>query len=167
MRSTTEEISAWLNRKFDSRENGILLDTYDLGSFEQIQDFLEAKDHPVKTPAIYYQAFADENSGELIDSLEEELKSKLGYDQAKSCTTMEELIATAELKTVVIDQSYLYSWETIYGLWKWLKEYQVGLILVCSQTKIQDSQILNYPVISQWEQFIASADLSCALPSYI
>ena len=163
MKSTARKISAWLNKKFDSRENGIFLDTCDFGSFEQILNFIEAKDRPVKTPAIYYQAFADENLAEFLDILEEELRSKLGYNRSESCPTMRELIATAELKTVVIDLSYLYTLETIDKLWKWLKEYQVGLILICSQANVRASQIPNHPVISQWEQFVASANLPRAL----
>ena len=165
MRSIEKEINAWLNQKFEGRENGVILDTHDLYSFEQIQDFIEAHDRPVKTPVIYYQAFADENLAEFIDTLEEELRGKLGYNSSKSCLTMGELIAKTELRTVAIDQSYLYTWETINGLWKWLKEHQVGLILVCSQANIEDSQILNHPVISQWDRFIVSADFSCASAS--
>jgi len=159
MKNTSKEVYSWLNKKIDSRENGVFLDTNDFDSFDLIQNVLELKDHPYKTPAIYYQAFADEQLPDLISTIEEELKGKLGYRRTSSCSTMYELIALSELRTVVIDSSYLYSLKIIDGLWKWLSEYQIGLILVGSQAKMQGSPILNHPVISQWERFAVDSDL--------
>ena len=165
MKSSRSDINSWLNTKFDNHENGIFLDNSDLESFEPIQDFLETKEQTVKTPVIYYQAIADENLEEFISTLEDELRSKLGCYRSQSCPTTAEAIAAAGLKTIIIDRSHLCAGEMINGLWKWLAEYQVGLILVVSQAKIQESPILSHPVISHWERFTASGnlvDLSCA-----
>lgn len=165
MGSTSQEVYSWLNQKFNNSENGVFIDTNDFDSFDLIQDFLELKDHQYKTPAIYYQAFPDEHLPNFILTLEEELRGKLGYYRSNSCSTMSELISLAELKTVIIDRSYLYTWEMIDELWKWLAKYQVGVILISSQATTHGSPILNHPVISRWERFIADSNLVCTLVS--
>jgi len=137
MISTYLEINSWLNTQFSNRKNGVFFDSDDLKSFQLIQDFIETKEHPTKTPAIYYQAFADENLDEFLNTLEEELRSKLGYLRSQSCSNMAEVIAASELRTIFIDRSYLWAREMIDGLSMWLAEHQVGLILIISQAKIQ------------------------------
>lgn len=165
MRHTSKEIYSWLDRKIDRGENGVFLDTDDFDSFSLIQDVLELKDRPYKTPAIYYQAFTDEQLPDLISTIEEELKGKLGYRRTNLCSTTTELIALSELKTVIIDRSYLYTWKMIDGLQKWLSDYQISLILVSSQANIQGSPILNHPIISQWERFAVDNNLISTLIS--
>ena len=165
MRNTPQKVNSWLNRMFDSRANGIITDSKDLNSFDAIQDFLEAKEHPSLTSAIYYQAFANEDLDELLLTLEEELMLKLGSVASRSCSSTAELIALAGLKMVIFDRSYFFSQTVLDGLYQWLKEHRVNLILVASQTEIYDSEIFNHPTIAQWEQFNNCADLPGAIAS--
>ncbi|MEL6929099.1 MAG: hypothetical protein AAFO95_10720 [Cyanobacteria bacterium J06600_6] len=165
MTSTYRKINSWLDKMLNSRANGILLSSESSDSFEAIQDYLETIEHPVQTNAIYYRAFADDNLDELLATLEEELRLKLGFASSQSCSTLSEVIALAELKTVVIDQSHLYAKEMIDGLCEWLFENQVNLVFVASKTEVYASDFLNHPILSQWETFVACADLPITLAS--
>ena len=165
MSDTSQAAYNWLNKTFESRENGIFVDSKELASFEAIQNFIAAHDCPKKTPVIYYQAFADEDLNEFLETLEEELRLKLGYGASESCVTMSEVIKCAELQAVAIDRSHLYSAEMLERLSQWLASNQISLILIISQAELDDSAIVKHPVISQWERFFPHRNLPFTLVS--
>lgn len=157
MQEKSQEVASWLESKFFNQENGIIFDYQELRSFNLIQDFIETKDHPFKTPVIYYDAFPQETAEEFIDILYEELSSKLANRKFSSNLTLAEMIANAGLKMIVIDQSYLHVWETTETILKLATENKISLILVGSKAKMKYSQLLSNPTIGQWEQFDAYA----------
>ncbi len=144
----------WLQNKLVNHENGIFFDDPGCSCFNFIQDFLEANEHFVKTPVIYYEAFPNETAGELIGTLREEITAKLGNSDLYLRKSLSEIIAAAELKMVIIDQSYLYPLNTLEDLLEQLTPCNVCLILVSSYDKMQNNRILNHPIISQWERFV-------------
>ena len=144
----------WLQNKLINHENGVILDNSDCTCFNFIQDFLEANNHFFKTPVIYYEAFPDEKAEELIDTLREEIAGKLGNTELYLHQPLSEIVAAAELKMVIIDQSYLYPLNTLDDLLEQLIPCNVCLLLVGSDDKMQNGQILSHPIISQWERFV-------------
>ena len=149
----------WLQNKLINHESGIIFDDPDCTCFNFIQDFLEDNNHYYKTPVIYYEAFPDEKAEELIATLSEEITAKLGNPELYLHKPLSEIIAAAELKMVIIDQSYLYPLSTVNGLLEQLIPCNVCLLLVGSEDKMQNAQILSHPIISQWERF--SVDNQC------
>jgi hypothetical protein len=148
MNRVSEKVGNWLETKLVNQEHGIILDDADLSSFDFIQDFLEAKDHLFKTTVIYYDAFAEESAAEFLNTLQEELSSKLGSHKLKSDLTLPEIIANSGLKMIIIDQSYLHPWETTNQLLRFLTELHVALILVGSADNMNSSKILSRPGIA-------------------
>ena len=144
----------WLQNKLVNHENGIFFDDPSCSCFNFIQDFLEANDHFVKTPVIYYEAFPNETAGELIDTLREEITAKLGNPDLYLRKSLSEIVAAVELKMLIIDKSYHYSLSTLDDLLKQLIPCNVCLLLVGSYDKMQNNQILSHPIISQWERFV-------------
>lgn len=164
MSRVSERISSWLEDKLNNSENGIILDDPQSNSFEILQNFLEANDHLFQTPAIYYSAFAEESTAEFMSILEEELRAKLGGCRTKSCLTLPEIIKTAGLRLVIIDQSYLHPFGTTYELSKWLSKYHVGLVLVGSQPEMKESRIINHPAFCNWERLVVNLNRYDKLP---
>jgi hypothetical protein len=156
MGRVSEKVGNWLETKLANQEHGIILDHADLSSFNFIQDFLEAKDHLFKTTVIYYNAFAEEGVAEFLNTLQEELSSKLGSHKLKSDLTLPEVIANAGLKMMIIDQSYLHPWETTDELFRLLTDLHVALILVGSAAKMHGSKILSHPEIAQWDRLVVN-----------
>jgi hypothetical protein len=156
MRRVSERIDNWLENNLINQEHGIILDDADLSSFDLIQDFLEANDHLFKTTVIYYNAFAKESSAEFLNTLQEELSSKLGSHKLKSDLTLPEVIANAGLKMVIIDQSYLHPRETTDQLLRFLTEQHIALILVGSADNMNCSEILSHPEIAQWDCLVVN-----------
>lgn len=136
-------VDRWLEDRLTKNQNGIICDGEDKTSFHAIHDFLETKERTFKTPAIYYTAFADDNPAEFISVLVEELNSKLGWHNSKSCSTRSETIVMSELQMVIIDRCYLHSPETTEGLLNWLNQHGVCLILVGSQAEINRDRFLQ------------------------
>ena len=152
----------WLQNKLINHESGIIFDNPDCSCFNFIQDFVESNHHSFKTPVIYYEAFPDEKAEELIDTLREEITAKLGNPQLYLHKPLSEVVAAAELKMVIIDQSYLYPLNTLEDLLEQLISCNVCLLLVGSDNKMRNSGILSHPIISQWERFIV--DNECHNP---
>jgi hypothetical protein len=167
MKRVSEKIGDWLENRLINREHGIILDNADLSSFDLIQDFIEANDHCFKTPVIYYKAFAAESAAEFLRTLQEELTSKLGSHKLKSDLTLAEAIANAGLKMIIVDQSYLYSQETIQEIMKFLTEQQVALILVGAEVKINSSSIVSHPATNSWHRLVVNRMSNLAITSNI
>ena len=146
-------ISVWLENKLVNHENGIVVDNPDSCSFESIQNFLETYDHPLKTTAIYYQAFPGESTVEFLNTLSYELTSKLGNPRLNSSNSLAEIIGAAGLKMIIIDRSHLHPLNTLNDLLHQFAECNVCLILVGSASKIATTQILSHPTIKQWDKF--------------
>ena len=144
----------WLQNKLINHESGIIFDDPDCSCFNFIQDFLEANNHFLKTPVIYYEAFPDEKAEELIVTLREEITAKLGNPELYLHKPLSEIVAAAELKMVIIDQSYLYPLSTLDDLLEQLIPCNICLLLVSSEDKMPNDQILSHPIISQWERFV-------------
>jgi hypothetical protein len=155
----------WLKTKLIKQENGILLNDNCSCCFEAIQNFIASVDHPLKTPAIYYEAFPEESAAQFLNTLNEELASKLGYPQLESNQSLCKTIEMAALKMVIIDQSYLHPLDTLEKIINFLASCHVCLILVGCREKLEIAQILTNPLIFQWEQF-QSYDQYEALPKF-
>jgi hypothetical protein len=109
-------ISIWLENKLVNHENGIIVDDPDSCIFESIQSFLETYDHPLKTTAIYYQAFPGESTVEFLNTLSHELTSKLANPKLNSSNSLAEIITETGLKMVIIDRSHLHPLSTLNDL---------------------------------------------------
>ncbi|WP_319422186.1 ATP-binding protein [Pleurocapsa sp. FMAR1] len=144
---------SWLKTKLIHCESGVIIENTCSCSFEGIQSFIESIDHSSKTPAIYYQAFPEESADQFLDTLREELASKLGNIEFKSNQSLLDIVKAAALKMVIIDRSYLHPLNTINQLLNFLGYCNVSLILVGSRNKLKIAQVLSHPAISQWEQF--------------
>ncbi|MEL6496594.1 MAG: hypothetical protein AAFQ41_15945 [Cyanobacteria bacterium J06623_7] len=166
MEQVSLQISEWLESKFTKGENGIIIDSCEHESFDIIQDFLAEKEHSYKTYAIYYDAFAEESPTEFMNTLAEELGSKLGHHRAKSCPTLTDKIVASELKMVIIDRSYLHSIETTNALMTWLNQYGVSLVLVGSKTEMNQTQYLNHPSLTGLSRFIVGNCCCGKVPVY-
>lgn len=142
----------WLKNKLINRENGLVFDDLDSSSFDIIQSFLEANDHPWKTPAIYYQAFPGESSAEFLSILREELTAKLGNLEFKSGRSLSEIIDTSGLKLIIIDKSYLHPLNTLDELLRQFADCNVGLILVGTHSQMKIAKIIDHPTVSQWSR---------------
>ncbi len=148
-------ILSWLKTKLIHCENGVIIKSTCSCSFEGIQSFIKSINHSFKTPAIYYQAFPEESTDQFqfLDTLREELASKLGNIEFKSNQSLLNIVKAAALKMVIIDQSYLHPLNTINHLLDFFGYCNVSLILVSSGNKLEIAQVLSHPAISQWEQF--------------
>jgi hypothetical protein len=154
MNRVSGKIGDWLENRLINQEHGIILDDADLSSFDPIQDFIEANDHLLKTPIIYYNAVAEERAAEFFRTLQEELISKLGSHKLKLDLTLTEAIAMAGLKMIILDQSYLHPEKTIHELLTFSLEQQVVLILVGAEGKMNSSPIVSHPAISRWHRLV-------------
>ncbi len=142
----------WLKNKLINRKNGLVFDDLDSSSFDIIQSFLEANDHPLKTPAIYYQAFPGESTAEFLSILSEELTAKLGNLEFKSGRSLSEIIDAAGLKLIIIDRSYLHPLNTLDELLRQFADCNVGLILVGTYSQMKIAKIISHPTVSQWSK---------------
>lgn len=149
--------SNWLQTMLVSGENGIIFEKGYSSNFEEIQNFIESIDsidHDLKTSVIYYRAFAQETAGQFLNTLSDELVSKLGFNALQSNQSLIKTIRAAALKMVIIEESHLHPLETIDNLVNFFGYCGVSLILVGSQEKMAGAPILSHPQVSQWEQFI-------------
>lgn len=156
-------VGDWLQQRLANLENGVVIEERDFDNFEAIQDFIEAKDLTRKTPAIYYQAFPKESAAKFLSILEEELRFKLGNQKLYADASLPEIITAAELKMVIIDQSYLHPQETTRELVLWLNHHDVCLVLVGLRSQIDRTQILSDAAITQVYQTTAN-NCANALP---
>lgn len=149
----------WLKNKLINRENGLVFDDIDSSSFDIIQSFIEANDHPLKTPAIYYQAFPGESAAEFLSVLSKELTAKLGNLEFKSPRSLSEIIDTSGLKLIIIDKSYLHPLNTLDELLRQFADCNVGLILVSTYSQMKIAKIISHPIVSQWSRL--AIDCQC------
>lgn len=143
----------WLQNKLINHKNGVIFDDAVLSCFALIQDFLEANDHRFKTPAIYYQAFPEESAAEFIETLREEITSKLGTSDIYRHKSLSEIVADTGLKMVIIDRSHLHPEDTLNSILEQLTSCDVRLILIGCYHKMKIAQILSHPLITQWDKF--------------
>ena len=141
----------WLETKLMNREGGILFESCSRSSFITIQNFIESYDRPFQTLVTYYQAFPQESSLEFIDTLGEELASKLGSPLAYRNKPVLDIIKDAGLKMVVIDDCHFHPQDTLEKLLKLFSDCQVSVILVGDREKMAIAKILNHPLVSQWD----------------
>lgn len=146
----------WLKSKLIHQENGIIFNSCDLDLFDLIQDFLEDCDGQFKTPAIYYQAFPEESAVEFLDTLGEELSSKLGNRELASQQSLLSIIQDAELKVILIDNCHLHPQDTLQNLLDFFTVCKVAVILIGDREKMTISQILNHPKIAEWDKLEAT-----------
>ena len=146
----------WLETKLISGDDGIIFDNCNRNSFEEIQEFIASKDCQFQTPIIYYQAFPEESSIQFLDTLQNELTSKLGTLRASSPKSLSTTIEDAGLKMIVIDDCHLHPEDTLQNLLDFFSSCNVAVILVGCKQKMTISQILNNPIVRQWEQFQAA-----------
>ena len=151
--STTIVTLNWLQTKLNNGENGIIYNDSCPDCFDSIQNFIESVDHNSKTPAIYYQAFPEENAAQFLNTLGKELCSKLGICGLNSNQSLLQIIETAELKMVIIDQSHLHPLDTLQNLLDFFARCNVALILVGSRSKMEIAQIHYLSAVADWEQF--------------
>ena len=147
--------SNWLRNKFITGDNGVIFDNSNSSNFIAIQNFIEELDHPLKTPLIYYQAFPEESAVSFLDTLKEELASKLGKQELSSQESLSTVIKKAELKMIIIDKCHLHPLNTLQNLLDFFLECNVAIILVGSKSKMALAQILSHPLISQWDKLAA------------
>lgn len=147
-------IKNWLNNRFDDRQNGVIFTESELNYFEIIQDFLEDKDLLLQTPAIYYEAFPEENASAFLNVLTQELTAKFGSDKFNSSMSLAEITATVGLKMVIIDRSYLQPLDALYDILNQLTMCNVGTILIGSHRKLKIAQILECLALEGWEKLI-------------
>ena len=141
----------WLTNKLIHGENGIIFDCERADSFSVIQDFIESCDRCFKTPAIYYQAFPEESAAEFLNTLGEELISKLGNPKLDSEQSLSKTIQEAELKMVVIDKCHLHPQDTLQSLFNFFSNCDVAVVLVGSRQKMAIAQILSNPLVFHWD----------------
>ncbi|MEL6441440.1 MAG: hypothetical protein AAFQ80_19575 [Cyanobacteria bacterium J06621_8] len=146
-------INNWLQNKLINHENGLILDDRDFNCFPLIQDFLAANDHPLKTTAIYYEAFPEESATEFIDLLQEEIMAKLGSTEVNHQKPLPEILMEAGLKMVIIDRCYLHPQDTLNNLLEQLSNCNVCLILIGLYDQMKLAQIIDHPTICQWDRF--------------
>lgn len=146
-------IQNWLKNKLFERNSGIVFDTDDLNSFSIIQDFIEDYDRQFQTPIIYYQAFPEESAIEFLNTLREELASKLHKHNSDSEQSLLDIIKSAELKTIVIDRCHLHRQDTMQNLIDFFSVCGVGVILVGCREKMEIAQILTHPKVANWDRF--------------
>ncbi|MGD1921773.1 MAG: AAA family ATPase [Pleurocapsa sp.] len=142
----------WLKNKLIEGENGIIFNDGDSNSFSVIQDFIESCDRNFKTPVIYYQAFPEENAVEFLNTLGEELASKLGNRQLSSQQSLFSTIQDAELKMILIDDCHLHPQDTLQNLIDFFSACKVAVILIGCQNKMAIAQILNTTRDLNWDR---------------
>jgi len=140
----------WLETKLINGECGILFESHSHSSFNTIQNFIESYERPFQTSVTYYQAFPEENAFELIDTLGEELTSKLASPLGYRKKSILDIIKDAGLKMIVIDDYHFYSQDTLKKLLNLFSNCQVSVILVGERQSMAIAQILNHPLVSQW-----------------
>ena len=146
-------IQNWLKNKLIERDNGIIFDSHDSNSFDIIQDFIEDYDCRFKTPIIYYQAFPEESAIEFLNTLREELVSKLHKHNSDSQQSLLNVIRDAQLNTIIIDRCHLHPQDTMQNLIDFFSICGIGLILVGYREKMAISQILSNPKVANWDRF--------------
>ena len=151
----------WLKRKLLDGENGIIIDTDDSFSFNLIQEFIDSYDRDFKTPIIYYQAFPEESIVQFLDTLKDELLSKLGKSQLSSQLTLLDTIQDTELKMIVIDRCYLHPSDTLQNLLDFCSSCGIAVILVGTRTKMTMSQVLSNPQVSDWDCLAVEQQCKC------
>ena len=146
-------IQNWLKNKMFEGNNGIVFDTGDLDSFDLIQDFIEDCDRQFETPVIYYQAFPEESAIEFLNTLREELASKLHKPNSNSEQSLLDIIKSAKLKMIAIDQCHLHPRDTMQNLIDFFSICGVAVILVGCREKMKIAQILTDPQVANWDRF--------------
>lgn len=159
MTNSDKKISAinWLQNKLINRENSIIFDHSGFRCFNLIQNFVEANDHPFKTPAIYYKAFPQESAAEFTQTLLREIAAKLYDPTLHSRKSLPEIVAAAQLKMVIIDQSHLYPLDTLDDLLENFAKCNVCLLLIGTYHQLKIAQILSHPVVSQWPKLTVNS----------
>ena len=142
----------WLKNKLINGENGIIFDNPNVRSFDIIHDFLERYDRIFKTPVIYYQAFPEESAIEFLDTLREELVSKLGGREPNPPKSLSTIIQDAELQMVIIDNCHLHPQNTLQNLIDFFAVCNVALVLIGDQNKMAIAQILDNPKVHNWNR---------------
>ena len=150
--------SNWLKNKLIHQDNGIIFDTDYSDCFNVVQDFLENYDCKFKTHAIYYQAFPEESALDFLNTLGEELGSKLSRSESNTERSLLEIIQDSELKLILIDNCHLHPQNTLQNLINFFSVCQVGIILIGHDDKMAIAQILDNPMIYQWDSIDATAN---------
>ena len=145
----------WLKNKLINKNSGIIFDTHNSHSFSVIQNFIENCDHRLKTPVIYYQAFPEESAVEFLNTLGEELASKLGDRQLNSQQSLFCTIQDAELEMIIIDNCHLHPQDTLQNLIDFFCTCKVAVILVGDRDKMTIAQVLSNPMVSHWDRLEA------------
>ncbi len=145
----------WLKKKSIDNNNGIIFDTHDSNSFSVIQEFIEDCDRHFKTPVIYYQAFPEESAVEFLNTLGEELASKLGDCELNSQQSLLNTIQDAELKMIIIDNCHLHPQDTLQNLIDFFCACKVAVILVGDRKKMAIAQIFSNPKVNNWDRLEA------------
>ncbi|MEM8830358.1 MAG: AAA family ATPase [Cyanobacteria bacterium P01_G01_bin.19] len=151
-------ISNWLKNKLIRKDNGIIFDTYNSDCFNVVQDFLESCDCKFKTHAIYYQAFPEESALEFLNTLGEELTSKLSRAESNTKRSLLEIIQDSELKLILIDNCHLHPQDTLQNLINFFAVCEVGVILIGHDDKMAIAQILSNPMLHQWDSINATPE---------
>ena len=145
----------WLKNKLINQDSGIIFDTHNSHSFSVIQDLIESCDHNFKTPVIYYQAFPEESAVEFLNTLGEELASKLGDRELNSQQSLLNTIKDAELKMIIIDNCHLHPQDTLQNLIDFFSICKVAVILVGDRDKMAIAQVLSNPKVVNWDRLEA------------
>ena len=146
----------WLNDKFTQRKNGIIFEEKCGYSFDIVHSFVESVDATFKTPAIYYQAFAQESAIHFFDTLREELTGKLGEHKIGNNQSLANIIQLARLEMLIIDKVHLHPCNTSTKIVDFFTSCNVCLIFICSLQQTEIIKIFNHPQISQWNKFYMS-----------
>lgn len=141
----------WLKNKLINRDCGIIFESQSLSSFDHIQSFIEGYDRPFYTSIIYYQAFPAESTSQFMDTLRDELTSKLGNRLVNQKKSLLNIIRDAGMKMILIHDCHLHPQSTLEKLLKLFSDCQVSVILVGDRQKMEISQILSHPTVSQWD----------------
>ena len=151
----------WLKNKLIDPKHGIIIDSYDSNSFDIIQDFLEGCDRQFKTSAIYYQAFPEESALDFLNTLEEELSSKLQKHASQSQQSLASIIKEAELKIVIIDRCHLHPQDTTQNLIDFFSVCGVTVVLVGYREQMAIAKVLSNPKFSAWDKLEVAEQCEC------
>ena len=141
----------WLQTKLINRDCGIVFESHFRSGFDDIQSFLECYEQPFQTSIIFYQAFPAESICKFINTLNEELASKLGNSLVNNRRSLLNIIKDAGMKMIVIYDCHLHPPATLEKLLILFSNCQVSVILVGEPEKMAIAQILNHPLVYQWD----------------
>ncbi|MEL6910495.1 MAG: AAA family ATPase [Cyanobacteria bacterium J06629_2] len=162
MSRVSKSVVEWLEARFTNNQNGIITEQVKYGCFRTIHDFLDMKEHDYQTPAIYYDAFADDSSAEFISVLAEELSCKLGSQKSKPILSLSEAIIEAGLKMVIIDKCHLHKPEITDEILTWLNQYNVCVTFVGVKSEIERTQFMDRPSLAKLPTFEADIVCTCS-----